>query len=382
MRIWIQKKLRTCLLLSLVTLLPGCWGGENADENILVYRVQHVVVDPDTAGTVFVATDGGGIFKSTDGGTTWRAVNAGLIDFHVNWLEYDRIQGSRLGGASRWIYVGTENNGVYLSTDGGESWFSINDGLTSSPTINSIVVDPNTCLLAPACTDVYAGTVGGGVFISRERGFGTWTSLNTNLVSTDIRTLAMFGGPDVLIPSLLLAGTENGEMYRIRPTNQTETTWTALTKPVSTSEEDVYTIAIIFPNIFYAGVTRNGLWQSTNAGLSWSDITDLLPASASDVNVGRVIAANPADPAILYANALGVSKNIDGGTVWTVVVDDDTGDGPSSLDIIRIAVDTHVVDPNDSTKKVLYASTYSGKLFKYSDDGNGIWKWRELSLTP
>jgi hypothetical protein len=185
---------------------------------------------------------------------------------------------------------------------------------------------------------------------------------------------------------MLLAGTENGEMYKILPTNQFETAWTPLTKPVFSSEEDIYTIAIVNPADAYVGVTRNGIFKSINVGQPggqvWSSINPQL--GESDARVIVADPTDPTDPTILYADALGVSKSTDGvGTTWTVVLNDATSKGPPSLDIIRIAIDTNVVDPGDPTRKVLYASTYSGKLFKYSDivDGNG-WKWRELSLTP
>jgi hypothetical protein len=51
------------------------------------------------------------------------------------------------------LYAGTEFQGVFKSTDGGESWTAINDGLTNL-SINALAIDP----INP--TTIYAGIDG------------------------------------------------------------------------------------------------------------------------------------------------------------------------------------------------------------------------------
>ncbi len=74
-------------------------------------------------------------------------------------------------------------------------------------------------------------------------------------------------------------------------------------------------------SIIYVGAPDGGLWKSTNAGNSWSTLTDQLTViGASD------IAINPSNTQIMYlatgdgdgsdCNSIGVLKSTDGGVTW------------------------------------------------------------------
>src|SRR5207245_2292373 len=110
-----------------------------------------LAIDPQTPATLYVGTRADGVFRSTDGGESWSAVSAGLPNLPVTALAIDPQTPTIL-------YAGTERGGVYKSTDGGESWSALNTGL-SNLFVSSIVVDPRRP------TTVYAGTQGGGVFV-------------------------------------------------------------------------------------------------------------------------------------------------------------------------------------------------------------------------
>lgn len=56
-----------------------------------------------------------GIQRSDDGGQSWRAVNNGLNISHVRWLAYHPA-------LSDLEFAGTEPAGIFVSTDGAESW--------------------------------------------------------------------------------------------------------------------------------------------------------------------------------------------------------------------------------------------------------------------
>jgi hypothetical protein len=55
------------------------------------------------------------------------------------------------------LYAGTSGSGVFRSTDSGDTWSEINEGLTSLD-VRVLAVDPSNPNV------VYAGTSGGGVF--------------------------------------------------------------------------------------------------------------------------------------------------------------------------------------------------------------------------
>ena len=101
------------------------------------------------SGHVFVGTQGGGIFRSTDNGENWAGVNNGLTATNVRALAIDAASGH--------IFAGTFG-GVFRSTDNGDSWVPVNNGL-EFPFVISLAINSSG--------DIFAGTFeGGGVYSS------------------------------------------------------------------------------------------------------------------------------------------------------------------------------------------------------------------------
>ena len=57
------------------------------------------------------------------------------------------------------IFAGTFGGGVFLSTNNGTSWSEVNNGLTNQQ-VTALTISGN---------DIFAGTNGGGVFLSSKR---------------------------------------------------------------------------------------------------------------------------------------------------------------------------------------------------------------------
>jgi len=91
--------------------------------------------------TIIYARAGDGIFKSTDGGDSWTQVNNGLTDLTIYTLAIDPITPTT-------IYAGTWD-GIFKTTNGGKSWMNI--GLTDLE-VYGLIID----LINP--TTIYAGT--------------------------------------------------------------------------------------------------------------------------------------------------------------------------------------------------------------------------------
>jgi len=72
-------------------------------------------------GILYAGTFGAGVFRSSDDGQTWEAINNGLTDLHILSLVGDPNDDDTL-------YAGTLD-GVFRTRDGGASWESIGGGL-------------------------------------------------------------------------------------------------------------------------------------------------------------------------------------------------------------------------------------------------------------
>lgn len=144
---------------------------------------------------------GARILRSTDGGSSWQEVGSGFpsgADTSIHGFAFDPND-------SNIVYVVTSSHeiglprtsttlGIYKSVDRGETWISINNGLTTLE-VDSIVASPATPGL------LYAGTEN-GVFRSANAG-ANW--MPTNLTKS-IRSLLI----DPIDTDSIFAGTQEG----------------------------------------------------------------------------------------------------------------------------------------------------------------------------
>lgn len=91
-----------------------------------------VAVDPRDPGRVYVGTMDNGLYASRDGGVTWRADELGLDDRRV--LSVAVSPSHQESGISV-VYAGTEPSNLYRSEDGGRSWQRL-------PTLRDVPSEP------------------------------------------------------------------------------------------------------------------------------------------------------------------------------------------------------------------------------------------------
>lgn len=99
-----------------------------------------MTIDPSNGNHVFVI-DNGILLESHDSCDTTKAF-ATAPNTSMNSVAFDPDQ-------SNTIYAGTDS-GAYISTNGGETWNEINDGLLGATVVYSLVVDKDS--------NVYAAT--------------------------------------------------------------------------------------------------------------------------------------------------------------------------------------------------------------------------------
>ena len=165
--------------------------GGDTWENMGLENSEHIgmiAVDPRDGDVVYVAAQGPlwnaggdrGLYKTTDGGKTWAKVleiseNTGVNEVHFDPRDPDRLYATSYQRRRRtWTLIdGGPESAIYLSTDAGETWRKVENGLPS--------VDLGRIGLAvsPADPDVVYAIVEaagdeGGFFRSTDRG-ESWT---------------------------------------------------------------------------------------------------------------------------------------------------------------------------------------------------------------
>lgn len=129
-------------------------------------RSRGIAVDPNNANRWFVGTVGGGVWLTEDAGTTW----ASLTDYKIPNLSTSTIVISKTN--SNILYVGTGEpfgnlgaiggSGVFKTTDGGNSWFSL-AGTDSFGDVGRIIINPvdDDNVLIATSSGIYR-TINGG----------------------------------------------------------------------------------------------------------------------------------------------------------------------------------------------------------------------------
>lgn len=139
-------------------------------------------------------------------------------------------------------------------------------------------------------------------------------------------------------------------------------------------------------NTWYVGAPGGGLWRTTDAGSTWTPLTDDMPrvsvsAIAVDYNDPDTIYITTGDDdgVYLYAASTGVHKSTDGGATWT-----STGLNASNLNG-SAALSEIFIDPTDSSKLIcsgtdgIYTTTDAGLTWTQTLNGNNI---RDMRLKP
>ena len=181
-------------------------------------HVSKLVIDPNNNNVFYATTqgeteytdkvgDGAGVFKSTDRGNNWTRINNGLNSLETNVLAVDPND-------SDVLYLGTDDDGIYKSINGGENWKKLIP--TASFGVGDIIVDPQNS------NNVYMGTVDYfrlsesrgvlgdfGVYKSTDGGT-TWEEFNSGLNHLGVFSLELSEENRILY-----AGTRAGGVYWI-----------------------------------------------------------------------------------------------------------------------------------------------------------------------
>lgn len=106
-------------------------------------RINSIAVHPTDENTIYLGFSKGGVFKTTNGGITWNPIFDSQVFLSIGDVALDPSN-------PEIVYVGTGDmnitgipfigDGVYRSTDGGDSWTHL--GLEDQRVISEIIVDP------------------------------------------------------------------------------------------------------------------------------------------------------------------------------------------------------------------------------------------------
>jgi len=95
-------------------------------------------------GTVIglAVTDSGNVFAATHQGKIYRSINNGSFDVCRTDVNWDILKIPIVATGNGYIYYGDYQNGIYYSTDNGDTWQEYNTGLPTPYHIIDLAIDP------------------------------------------------------------------------------------------------------------------------------------------------------------------------------------------------------------------------------------------------
>jgi photosystem II stability/assembly factor-like uncharacterized protein len=309
-------------------------------------RVVAVSGVPGDSTTFYFGGVDGGVWKTTNAGTTWKPV-------------FDKQPVASVGALAvspsnpKVIYVGTgetdirsdlaSGDGVYKSTDGGETWKNV--GLKETRQIGKIVIDPSNpdIVYAGALGYAYGPNEDRGVYKSTDGG-ATWK-------------LTLNKGPELGVADLAIAIAKPNLLFA--------TLWNAHRPPWST----------------YAPVLGkgSGLYRSQDSGETWQELSGHgLPEGAWGRSGVAVSPDGHRVYAVIEAKQSGLYVSDDGGDNWHLANADPRLTGRAWY-FSRITVDPSDPDTIYVPNVALMGSNDGGKTVHVvrgapgGDDYHEIW---------
>ncbi|NOT60682.1 MAG: tandem-95 repeat protein, partial [Acidobacteria bacterium] len=173
------------------------------------------------------------------------------------------------------LYAGMIGGGIFLTNNNGLTWPRVDAMGLNSTDIRGFVSKTAT-VGANTVTTLFVGTAGGGVYRSINNGVD-WMQVNNGLVSVFIRTLT------VASDGTVFAGTQNGVFY----TTNDGTSWTALNNGLADQSVSALFVAGSGANArLFAGTDNGAVFSllvadiSSAGGVSWVATGSGLPTSA------------------------------------------------------------------------------------------------------
>jgi photosystem II stability/assembly factor-like uncharacterized protein len=260
-------------------------------------RTRAMALDATNESIIIAGGVSGGMWKSVDGGATWKKTTKPEQLHSITAVAQDR----RTGHTSTWYFGSGEfignsaggsgapfrGNGIYKSTDGGDSWTSLTSTASNTPESFDNVFDfVNNVIVNPLNGYVFVSAAYG---IQRSKdGGATWDALLNSETGSAYYTEITMNSKGVLYAALNNAGiwrsADNGDTWtEITPSNFNSSYGRTVIGHAPSDENTMYVIGDL-------GSNNHMLWKYTyssgdgsGSNGTWVNRSAYIPAFGGDV---------------------------------------------------------------------------------------------------
>lgn len=300
-------------------------------------RILAVAIDPSNSRIIYVGSAQGGIWKSTDGGHHWQPLTDFLPSLAINSIAIDSKNPNI-------IFAGTgednlscdsyQGQGILRSTNGGRTWTVLGQTLFAGTGIGNILLDPrfegnaNTEHLiigagfagrSNSSTESCDGSLPAGenppfgVFISNDGGQSFTETLNVGSFADfpfELGTSDMVMSPSD--PNVIYAAEQVEGIYKSTDAGHTWTDLNAnaasgLPAPesgfdriqLSISKADTNVLYSVYSNVIFLGAHMQA-FRTGDGGNTWTDLTSVPDVCDGQCWYDMPITASPTDPNTVF----------------------------------------------------------------------------------
>jgi photosystem II stability/assembly factor-like uncharacterized protein len=277
-----------------------------------------LAVDPRDPGTLYVGTSDEGLFKSVDGGKSWEGLSG---------IEHPRVTAVAVSPADGAVYAGTEPSALFVSRDGGGSWRELEEmrKVPSQPTWS---------------------------FPPRP-----WTS--------HVRAIApSYADPDLVVVGIELGGvlrsTDGGETWQDQRPGAQPDCHSLCAHPEANEL------------LYEAG--GGGFARSTDFGDSWEPVDE-----GMGLHYVWGLAVDAEDPSLVYSSAApgpyrAHGRGSSGATIYRRV-----GSGPWRAVLEGLDAFPYALSPDPEASGAVYAGLGDGTILRGTEAGES---WEEVARVP
>lgn len=291
----------------------GIWNWEWLGPGNVGGRIRSILIHPTNTNTMWIGGVSGGIWKTTNGGASWFPLNDFLPSLAISHMVMDPINSDILYAATGEGTLNLGNSdalpgaGVLKSTNGGNTWFQLADTIpTTQNPASDLFGLTNRLAIDPSNGQVLLAATRQGIFRTSDGGmtWGAGTQTFTGL-AWDVDFHPTDG-------TKAIAGTNNGTVLS-SPDGGLTWNLKLLGGPATGRVEVAY--APSNPSIIYAvrNVNDGELFRSANGAASFTQITPRgFLIGQGNYNMALWIA--PDNPNVVVVGGVHVDISIDGGT--------------------------------------------------------------------
>lgn len=309
----------------------------NIGPSLMSGRIADIAVDPWDRDTWIVAVGSGGVWKTTNAGTTWTPIFDSQGSYSIGCVTIDPNDPSVLWVGSGENVSGRHvgyGDGVYKSLDGGKTWKNL--GLHDSEHISKILVDPRDSNRVYVAAQGPLWSDGGdrGVYLSTNGG-ESWQPVLQIGPSTGVTDLEFDPeNPDVLYAAAyqrrrhvwgLLAGGPESGIYK---SSDAGMTWGRLSNGLPKGDMGKIGLAVspVDSGVVYAtieaGPDEKGFYRSMDSGASWEK-RNSYTSGGTGPHYYQEIYASPFDRDRVYQMDVWIQVTEDGGETFKALGEED-----------------------------------------------------------